>query len=468
MQFARYSRLALPVLGASLFASFGFGQLVGPSTTTAPYLLPSAPGVKTVSILTVGEFVNLKPDGTPYYLVGIPDGMGAWNNGSGTFNLLVNHELQGSAGAVRAHGSTGAFVSLWKIHSKTLRVIKGEDLIQNTVLYSGPSAFSRFCSGDLPGFRAFYDSATGLGTKSTIYLNGEESGNEGRAFAHIVNGSQGGTTHEIPSLGKFSWENAVAHPASGDRTIVIGLDDSTPGQVYVYAGQRTNFGDDVTRAGLTGGNLYGIKVPGVTLESRPNGLFGATTFGLHSFGDVSAQTGAWLQSESQANAVTEFLRPEDGSWDPNNPNDFYFVTTDTFTGGRSRLYRLRFVDYMHPELGGAIDMLLDGTEGQKMMDNITVDTRGNVIIQEDPGGNDYLAKIWKYNIATDSLTNVATHNPAFFTPGMPGFLTNNEEASGVIEAPFLGEGWYLMNVQAHYGIAGELVEGGQLLAIYIP
>jgi hypothetical protein len=38
----------------------------------------------------------------------------------------------------------------------------------------------------------------------------------------------------------------------------------------------------------------------------------------------------------------------------------------------------------------------------------------------------------------------------------------------VIDASsILGEGWYLLDVQAHYGIAGELVEGGQLLAMHI-
>ena len=30
----------------------------------------------------------------------------------------------------------------------------------------------------------------------------------------------------------------------------------------------------------------------------------------------------------------------------------------------------------------------------------------------------------------------------------------------------LGEGWYLLDVQAHYGIPGELVEGGQLLGLH--
>ena len=40
--------------------------------------------------------------------------------------------------------------------------------------------------------------------------------------------------------------------------------------------------------------------------------------------------------------------------------------------------------------------------------------------------------------------------------------------SGIIPAPFLGESWYLLDVQAHYSISGELVQGGQLLALHIP
>jgi hypothetical protein len=44
-----------------------------------------------------------------------------------------------------------------------------------------------------------------------------------------------------------------------------------------------------------------------------------------------------------------------------------------------------------------------------------------------------------------------------------------EESSGIIDvSSILGEGWYLLDVQAHYPIAGELVEGGQLLAMYVP
>jgi hypothetical protein len=53
--------------------------------------------------------------------------------------------------------------------------------------------------------------------------------------------------------------------------------------------------------------------------------------------------------------------------------------------------------------------------------------------------------------------------------GTPGFLTIDEESSGIIDAEdLLGPGWFLFDVQAHYSIAGALVQGGQLLALYNP
>ncbi|MDX2191231.1 MAG: esterase-like activity of phytase family protein, partial [Bacteroidota bacterium] len=49
------------------------------------------------------------------------------------------------------------------------------------------------------------------------------------------------------------------------------------------------------------------------------------------------------------------------------------------------------------------------------------------------------------------------------------FLTNDEEASGIIDASdILGRGYYLLVDQAHYPIAGSVYEGGQILALYVP
>jgi secreted PhoX family phosphatase len=209
------------------------------------------------------------------------------------------------------------------------------------------------------------------------------------------------------------------------------------------------------------------------VETNSTVLSGPVAFTTYNFGDVSAMTGAQLESASRDASgtfrVTGFQRPEDGAWDPNNPNDFYFVTTASFTEN-SRLWRVRFNNAANPAAGGTIEMLLDGTEGQKMMDNITINKRGQVIIQEDPGNQSHIARIWLYEIATDQLVEVAKHDPERFTPGAAGFLTQDEESSGIIDvSSILGEGWYLADVQAHYALTDtELVQGGQLLALHIP
>jgi len=66
------------------------------------------------------------------------------------------------------------------------------------------------------------------------------------------------------------------------------------------------------------------------------------------------------------------------------------------TVGRSRLYRLRFNDIADPSAGGTVSMLIDGTEDHQMLDNLTVASRGRVLLQEDPDGNAYLARIHSY------------------------------------------------------------------------
>jgi hypothetical protein len=294
-------------------------------------------------------------------------------------------------------------------------------------------------------------------------MNGEENGAEGRAFAHAMDG----TSYELPWLGKMSWENSVANPGTGDDTIVACTDDDGAGQIYVYAGHKQRSGDTpVDEAGLTNGVLFGVKVTGFPFEDATTGIPSGTRFTVKPFGDVSSTTGAALQTQSRAAGVTEFNRPEDGCWDPERPDDFYFVTTASFTGN-SRLWRLRFDDASIPELGGRIDLLLDGTEGPKMMDNITVTERGQVVLQEDPGGQAHIAKLWLYDIDDDTIVEIAKHDPARFAIGAPGFLTFDEESSGVIDvSDILGEGKFLIDVQAHYSHPdGELVQGGQLLLL---
>lgn len=447
--------------------------ITGPSSSQSPYLVRARPGVVTRSILTAGDGVG------GYRMAGIPDGLGAFDNGDGTFTLLMNHELRETQGVTRAHGAKGAFISKWIIGKDDLRVIAGADLMQQVATWNAASGYwnapakgvsmSRFCSANLAPASAFYDGPSGLGYPQPLYLNGEEvsPSQEGRIFAHLMDG----TSYELPALGKASWENVVARPDTGLRTVVVALDDSSgtvAGQVYVYVGDKVGSANPVESAGLAHGALLGIKVEG--LASEPDaGIPSDTPFSVYSFGDASRMSGAQVEAASVANGVTAFKRPEDGAWDPSSPNDFYFVTTATFDGP-SRLWRLRFTDAAHPEGGGTISMVLDGSEGQHMLDNVTVNTRGEVLLQEDPGARDYLARVWKYDIATDTLEMVAQHDPARFVSTEPGFLTNDEESSGIIDVSrILGAGWYLLDVQAPYNVGDpELVAGGQLLAMHVP
>ena len=450
------------------------GASTGPSSSQSPYLVRTKPGIVTKSILTVGDTVGgLK-------MAGIPDGLGAFDNGDGTFTVLMNHEIRNTLGVVRDHGAKGAFVSKWVIDKASLEVLSGDDLIQELEFTGGAKEINRLCSGDLPEVSAFHNEATGLGTTERIFMSGEESGAEGRAFGHVVTGDDAGTSYELPYLGKFSWENAVAMPNSGDTTIVVGMDDGDGGQVYVYVGTKQATGNTVEKAGLTNGELYGVKVTDVPTEGPATSLpSGGAAFTLVPLGDVSEVTGAGLETASDLAGVTTFARPEDGSWDPSDPDNFYFATTASFTE-ISRVWKLSFSDIATVTSGGTATIAVQSPAydaskssaaqaGPRMMDNLTVNSRGQVIIQEDVGNQDYIGGLFQYEPANGKVERIAQHDPARFTPGTPGFLTKDEESSGIIPVPFLGEGKYLLDVQAHYPTGDlETVEGGQLLVVHIP
>ncbi len=313
--------------------------------------MPAAPGVQTISILTAGDSVNNRPDGTPYRMAGIPDGLGAFDNHDGTFTVLMNHEIPAASSIVRAHGGTGAFISRWIINKGSFDVVRGDDLIQHAYGWSGAQwaplsgstlNFARFCSADLPDVSAFFDRETGRGTQERIFMNGEENGSEGRAFAHVVTGDFAGQTYDLPWLGRFSWENSVAKPGTGAKTVVVGTDDGTGGQVYVYVGDKADTANPVEAAGLTNGKLYGVKIgAGAFAETNSTVVADGTRFSLVELGDVSPLNGAELETLSGSKQVANMNRPEDASWDPSDPSSLYFATTASFTG-ISRVWKLEF------------------------------------------------------------------------------------------------------------------------------
>jgi hypothetical protein len=494
---------ALFVLVVSIIigGSIGSAQLNVSSSSQTAYVLPAQPVVSTTALLSVGDLA------AGYRMVGIPDGLGAFDNGDGTFTLVMNHELTSGTGVARAHGSRGAFVSKWIIDKDTLNVVSGSDLMQHVYLWdtvtqrsfpgSSAFAFNRFCSGDLPKVSAFYNEATGLGTRERIYMHGEEGGATGYQMASVVTGTDAGKSYV---LGKFNlstngsgltgvgaWENALASPYPQNKTVVVADSDGGTGimtnALAVYVGTKQASGTEADKAGLTNGTLAFVNVAGNPVEiinttTRATSIVSGTRFTL------------------SGTSSTTFSRPEDGAWNPLNPNQFYFVTTDQLDQvsdgvgaqiGQTRLWRLTFDDIANPALGGTIDLLINGrmVGGEKvnMFDNIAVNEKtGLIVLLEDVGNAAHNGKVWLYDPATDALLKIARHDPARFGGiGVPATAPFNqdEETSGVIDvSSILGAGHYLLVDQAHYlinsttprGFANpdELVEGGQLLDMRAP
>ena len=458
---------------ASMLMAFCFNLSIAhaEAANSQAWLKPTSETWKVTPLLNVGDAVGTKS----YRMVGIPDGLGALDNGDGTLSIYMNHEIGKDQGKNRKHFGRGAFVSHWTLDIASLKITDGEDLIKQVKLWlpddkkhvnSPAYSFNRLCSADLPPFSALYDAASGKGFNGRLFMNGEEDREGGRAFAHLVTGGQKGVSYELPYLGKFAWENAVANPSTGIRTVVMGMHDSPGGQVYMYVGEKRSSGNPVEQAGLMGGNLFAVKVDG-------------KRFGFATFGDVSAMSGDELEKAGQKAGVANFMRPEDGAWDVNNPNVFYFATTDKIDG-TSQLFQLTFDNINKPEIGGTIKVVLNARDiGAQMFDNITVAGDGKVLVEEDPGDNPHMAAIWNFDPKTGKAEKVLRVAPeAFLDKNSPAYLTQDEENSGIIEitdlvrkAPWFegNKRYFLGSLQVHAKSSDpELIEGGQLYLITGP
>ncbi|MFD2675444.1 hypothetical protein [Gulosibacter bifidus] len=77
------------------------------------------------------------------------------------------------------------------------------------------------------------------------------------------------------------------------------------------------------------------------------------------------------------------------------------------------------------------------------------------------------AGIFRYS-ADGATERIARFDEKLFTPGAADFMTNDEESSGIIPVPFLGEGAFLLDAQVHAGTGDNVtVQHGQLMLMRI-
>lgn len=469
MSFAkkRKYQIATAILAILAIGSPAYGA------PTVVYMESANEQVTLTPFLTAGDLVG------SYVVPGIPDGFGAEKLANGKLRLITNHEWSATnsvaAGRNSAGGSSGgSFMSEAIYNIKSGEVEEMSDFIKEIKWFDyskdehsnfpkGPFGaaakdqygtenhsrlLNRFCSASLTDADLFYDSASGYGYKGAVFLAGEEGGDESRAFAANMKGE----LVQLPRIGLSSWENLVPADTKSKSTVIMGLEDgsATDSQLWMYRGTKTNSGEWFERAGLNNGTAYVLAS-----ETLANDNAFRANIGKNKPTPVTFEKVDWkatgLNQNNQAREVgMELARVEDGHFDPKKPNDFYFVTTEsnkdaaatapnpatpTVSRDGGALWRLRFKDVSNPAKGATLEMLLDGSEAPYLSkpDNLTLDSSGNILIQEDPGNNALVARIVAYNIKNQKVGVVARFKNQYFENGAAQFMTQDEESSGIID-----------------------------------
>lgn len=524
-------RVALTAAAAAAVAATALPAVAVAEGTAPVYMKPVGPGVALTPLVTAGDQIGA----SKYLFEGIPDGLGAYRNPDGTLTVLVNHELSNANSAVskieRAWGGYGAYVDKLTFDPRTNTMTGGSELIQKVNWWDYPAAnysdapvapegaettesngtlnhsiaLNRFCSanlvaaGDLRYVTTEQKTVTKVvngkrvpvkvnvkkywGTTDPVFMTGEEGGDESRAFA--INASTG-EAYQLPRFGLGAWENLVVAPRTGWHTVALANEDgsATDSQLFLYDGRKQTAGSWADRAGLTNGSPYVAQVlltnaDGVSTKIASDNEFRAKV-GKNVATEVLFNKLNWDQAGaayqgSASRMGTTLSRIEDGAFDPKNPNDYYFVTTESnkdanatkpnpATPNISRdggaLWRLRFNDVRHPASGATLTMLLDGTEAPYLNkpDNITITSQGDLLLQEDPGANDHVSRVLTYSLKEGRIGVLAQFDPALFGPGADGakpVMTNDEESSGVIDVTALMPGvtgstrYFLLDAQVH-------------------
>jgi hypothetical protein len=256
---------------------------------------------------------------------------------------------------------------------------------------------------------------------------------------------------QLPAMGLLQFENLLVAPDTGKNTVVIMNEDfgATTSQGYMYLGTKTSKGTFADKAGLTNGNLYTISVANATSDNVFRSTYGKNKKADVKFMQINSDPKFGATTAAAQLVGTTFSRIEDGEFDPNNHNIYYFITTEsnkypssttpnpttpTVSRDGGALWKMTFKDVSNPLLGATVEMLLDGSEAPYLSkpDNLAVDEDGYLLMQEDPGANDQVSRVIAYRLSDGAIREVAAFDPQYFAATGANLITTDEETSGVI------------------------------------
>ena len=314
------------------------------------------------SLLTNGEFTNgLNRGDSVYTAPGIFDGLGAYDNGDGTYTVLANSELGAAVGVpylVDGVALTGARISKFIIdkdidndasNGYQSAVIAGGIAYTSIIDANGDrvtsaaqlnGGFNRFCSGSFEEANKF---GNRRGFVDAIYLTGEEA-DEGLFYALDT---ETDTMFALAGLGRGGWETAIQVDTGSRNTVGVILMDDNTAPIYLWVGEKSDSkrADFLERNGLAAdqGNLYTWVPTGGSIGA------GAGTAGVPDSADIlalglgTAAAGRWelVGSGTQVAAMTEaqlrtaatnlgalqLSRLEDANINPDNGQQLVFATT---------------------------------------------------------------------------------------------------------------------------------------------
>jgi hypothetical protein len=449
-------------------------------------LLPEA---RLKPIITVGDPIpgqesNADPEQRVW--APIPDGLGAYQDGSGLV-LFANHEI--TSGGVSGNFPY-ARVSRLVLDPATLSVTSGSYAI------TGKAAgflFQRLCSA------SFIGSAEGFG--DGWFFTGEESTTGGAEGIQLAVKNDGSETRKLPWLGRFQHENYIAVPGFGAKAVLFGTDDNGPAslgsalrsELYLYVADNAAGVLDGT------GKLYVFASSAV-----PNS--GYLTAGSPVAGHfVEVPGAASLSAADLETAVSrlgafEFVRLEDIDYSrhpgvPGQKPSIYFVDTGNINGQCGgnpcdlfgSIYRLE-LDPADPTEDASLTLLARSrgvaAGDWASPDNIAVGEH-SLMLNEDPAyaGFNRPERIWNFKFQQGGTLGPAQAVAELENEKFTGNVCSDAaatcwESSGVIDASrWLGEGSWLFDVQAHTlpfsYLNGQTrvdvpSEGGQLLYLRLP